>query len=156
MDREVDKYVEQIREFMRGDLPRLDAVVGRGGFLNRENQRIKGGVYQVCSVEDGTVREEEDIIKAVRDHAEMDHASNLGNPVSSWRTSAVGSPWRRCATARSWTTWRWRRWWRERWRCYVARWSRGGISCGWGERCYSTASAKPARMRDMEVAPGSA
>ena len=36
----------------------------------------------MCTVEDGKVREEEDIIKAVRDHAEMDHASNLGIPIA--------------------------------------------------------------------------
>jgi len=82
MDEEVELYVEQIKEFMLGDLPPLDAVVGRGGFLNRENQRIKGGVYQVCSVEDGTVRDEDDIIKAVRDCPGMDHASNLGIPIA--------------------------------------------------------------------------
>ena len=82
MDDEVDLYVEQIKGFMQGDHPPLDAVVGRGGFLNRENQRIKGGVYRICTVEDGAVHEEEDIIKAVRDCAEMDHASNLGIPIA--------------------------------------------------------------------------
>ncbi len=92
MDREVDGYVEQIKEFLQGDLPPLDAVVGRGGFLNRENQRIKGGVYRVCSVEDGKVREEDDIIKAVRDHAEMDHASNLGIPIAARLAQHFGIP----------------------------------------------------------------
>jgi butyrate kinase len=82
MDEEVGRCVDQIKEFMNGDLPRPDAIVGRGGFLNRENQRIEGGVYRVCSVENGEVCEEEDIIKAVRDHAEMDHASNLGIPIA--------------------------------------------------------------------------
>jgi len=82
MDEEVERYVEQIQGFLTDDLPALDAVVGRGGFLNRENQRIKGGVYQVCSVENGEVHEEKDIVSAVRDYAEMDHASNLGIPIA--------------------------------------------------------------------------
>lgn len=83
MDVAVEEYVEQIKEeFLKDGSIKLDAVVGRGGFLNRENQRIEGGVYQVCSVENGEVREEADIIKAVRDHAEMDHASNLGIPIA--------------------------------------------------------------------------
>jgi len=82
MDDEVDIYVNQIKEFL-GDLAsQLDAVVGRGGFLNRENQRIKGGVYRVATVEDGEVSLEADIISAVRDYAEMDHASNLGIPIA--------------------------------------------------------------------------
>jgi butyrate kinase len=82
LDSEVEEYVARIKEFLTDDLPRPDAVVGRGGFLNRENQRIKGGVYQVCSVEDGEVQVEDDIISAVRDFAEMDHASNLGIPIA--------------------------------------------------------------------------
>lgn len=82
MDAEVGQYVKEILEFMGEDTPPLDAIVGRGGFLNRENQLVEGGVYQVCTVENGEVREEADIIAAVRDHAEMDHASNLGIPIA--------------------------------------------------------------------------
>lgn len=82
MDGEIGQYVELIKDFIKDEGVELDAVVGRGGFLNRENQRIKGGVYQVCAVENGEVREETDIVRAVRDHAEMDHASNLGIPIA--------------------------------------------------------------------------
>ena len=82
MDEEVGRYVEQIQQLLTDDLPRLDAIVGRGGFVNRENQRIRSGVYQVCSVKDGVVHKEKDIVSAVRDHAEMDHASNLGIPIA--------------------------------------------------------------------------
>jgi butyrate kinase len=92
MDAEVEEYVQQIKEFLTDDLPKPDAIVGRGGFLNRENQRIKGGVYQVCSVEEGEVREEADIISAVRDCAEMDHASNLGIPIAARLAREFGIP----------------------------------------------------------------
>ena len=83
MDAEVDLYVAQVKTFLAdSNATALDAVVGRGGFLNRTGQRIEGGVYQVCSLIDDQVVAHEDIISSVRDHAEMDHASNLGIPIA--------------------------------------------------------------------------
>ena len=83
MDAEVEVYVKQIKEFLSTNTDRkLDAVVGRGGFLNREGQRISSGVYRVCSVSNSKLRTEHDIISGVRDHAELDHASNLGIPIA--------------------------------------------------------------------------
>ena len=82
MDSEVEEYIAQIKEFLGDDAARIDAVVGRGGFLNRENQRLEGGVYAVCTVADGEVTVESDIVAGVRDAAEIDHASNLGIPIA--------------------------------------------------------------------------
>lgn len=83
MDAEVEVYVKQIKEFLSTNTDRkIDAVVGRGGFLNRQGQRISSGVYRVCSVTNSKMRTEQDIISGVRDHAELDHASNLGIPIA--------------------------------------------------------------------------
>lgn len=81
-DAEVRQYVAEIKQFLGDDPDAIKAIVGRGGFLNRRKQRIEGGVYRVCTASDGEVRPETDIIAAVRDHAEMDHASNLGIPIA--------------------------------------------------------------------------
>lgn len=83
MDAEVEVYVKQIKEFLEkhADI-NLDAIVGRGGFMNREGQRISSGVYKVSGVTNSKLRSESDIISAVRDYAELDHASNLGIPIA--------------------------------------------------------------------------
>lgn len=81
-DAEVEQYIEHIEEFLGDDAGRIDAVVGRGGFLNRENQHIEGGVYEVCTVTNDTPSVHADIVAAVRDHPGMDHASNLGVPIA--------------------------------------------------------------------------
>jgi len=79
----VGLYVQQIRSFLGTNIDRkIDAVVGRGGFLNREGQRLSSGVYRVCNIVNGKLKTEEDIIRGVRDHAELDHASNLGIPIA--------------------------------------------------------------------------
>ena len=83
MDAEVERYVRQIRELLnRHPETSPDAIVGRGGFLNREGQRIGSGVYRVSGVTDGRCVPEADIISAVRDYAELDHVSNLGIPIA--------------------------------------------------------------------------
>ena len=83
MDTEVELYVRQIKEFLGTNTDRkIDAVVGRGGFLNRQGQRLSSGVYRVCGVVNSKFRTEQDIISGVRDYAELDHASNLGIPIA--------------------------------------------------------------------------
>lgn len=83
MDAEAELYVRQIKEFLGANTDKkLDAVVGRGGFLNRQGQRISSGVYRVCGVVNSKFRVEQDIISGVRDYAELDHASNLGIPIA--------------------------------------------------------------------------
>jgi butyrate kinase len=83
LDREVDSYVESIEQFLLacgGAKP--DAVVGRGGFLNREQARVESGVYEVAARVNGQVIVHQDIVRGVRDLAEMDHPSNLGIPIA--------------------------------------------------------------------------
>jgi len=83
MDREVELYVRQIKEFLSANTDRkIDAIVGRGGFLNRQGQRLSSGVYRICSIVNSKFRTEQDIISGVRDYAELDHASNLGIPIA--------------------------------------------------------------------------
>lgn len=92
-DEEVGRYLELVKAFL---LPhagiRLDAVVGRGGFLHRGGRQLEGGVYRVASVQDGCVRIEEDIVRGVRDCPEMDHASNLGIPMAARLAVEYGVP----------------------------------------------------------------
>jgi len=92
-DQEVDRYVEKIQEFLAqcGDV-QPDAVVGRGGFLNRENTRVESGVYEVAACVDGKVTVRPDIVEGVRDYAEMDHISNLGIPIAARTAEQLGCP----------------------------------------------------------------
>jgi len=91
-DAEIEQYVTQIKGFLGEYADRISAVVGRGGFLNRENQRIAGGVYHICRVVSGEVMVEADIIAAVRDCPIMDHASNLGIPIAARLAQALKVP----------------------------------------------------------------
>ena len=92
-DEEVGRYLELVKAFLKphGGI-RLDAVVGRGGFLCRGGRQIEGGVYRVAAVEEGRVRVEEDIVRGVRDGPEMDHASNLGIPMAARLAVEYGVP----------------------------------------------------------------
>ncbi|MDD4870928.1 MAG: butyrate kinase [Kiritimatiellae bacterium] len=83
MDSEVELYAKQIKEFLGKHInKKIDAIVGRGGFLNRQGQRISSGAYKICTVVNKKIKVEHDIISGVRDYAEMDHASNLGIPIA--------------------------------------------------------------------------
>ena len=81
-DKEVKGYVEDLDGFLSKHNIKLDAVVGRGGFLNRETTHISCGTYQVADIIDGKAKVDEGIVAAVRDYPEMDHASNLGIPIA--------------------------------------------------------------------------
>ncbi len=92
-DAEVQDYISQIRLFL-DDHPdvRLDAVVGRGGFINRERTRIEGGVYQVAKLVDGAARPDEALVAAVRDCPDMDHPSNYGIPIAAALAAELNIP----------------------------------------------------------------
>jgi len=62
--------------------PSLDAVVGRGGFLPRPAGKLAGGTYALAERRGDRVVVRDDMVAAVLDHAEKDHASNLGIPVA--------------------------------------------------------------------------
>ncbi|OVE78118.1 butyrate kinase [bacterium F16] len=83
LDREVDAYVDEIKQFMskQCDLS-LDAVVGRGGFVDRRTGPVSSGIYEVAIVTNGQVQLCKDIIRAVTENPELDHASNLGIPIA--------------------------------------------------------------------------
>ena len=82
-DAEIAKYIGLVEDFMKPHAAvKLDAVVGRGGFLHRGKRRVESGVYQVATVKRGKVVVEQDILRGIHDHAEMDHASNLGIPIA--------------------------------------------------------------------------
>lgn len=81
-DREVQSYIDHIEVFMaKSPQVKLDAIVGRGGFINREKSRVEGGVYNVALLEDGKTVVCDDIVRGVTEDPEMDHASNLGIPI---------------------------------------------------------------------------
>jgi butyrate kinase len=89
-DAEVRDYIEQARGFLKHKS--VDAVVGRGGFLNRSAQTISGGVYRVADVCGGVVRVSQDIVSAVRDSPDMDHPSNYGIPIAAALAETLGVP----------------------------------------------------------------
>ena len=92
-DAEVADYVEQIRGFL-SEHPdvRLDTIVGRGGFINREKTRIKGGTYEVATLCEGEVQLDEALIRAVRDIPDMDHPSNYGIPIAAALAKELNIP----------------------------------------------------------------
>ncbi|NCA82085.1 MAG: butyrate kinase [Opitutae bacterium] len=92
-DAEIAKYIRLVEEFMKPHAAvKLDAVVGRGGFLYRGKRRVESGVYQVATVKKGKVVVEKDILRGIHDHAEMDHASNLGIPIAARLAVDYGIP----------------------------------------------------------------
>lgn len=92
-DVEVADYIEQIRGFL-SEHPeiKLDAVVGRGGFINRDQIKIKGGTYEVAGMVDGVVTLDEALIAAVRDNPDMDHPSNYGIPIAAALAKELNIP----------------------------------------------------------------
>ena len=60
----------------------VDAVAARGGFLPRPPDRLHGGTYVVAEVCEGTVKVDRDMVGAIVERAEKEHASNLGIPVA--------------------------------------------------------------------------
>ena len=69
-----------------------DAVVGRGGFIDRSRQRLTSGVYRVAVVRNGRAEICEDIYRGVTEAPEMDHASNYGIPVAARVALAYNIP----------------------------------------------------------------
>ncbi len=89
---EIDDYVRELQEFLGQSPHRPDAVVGRGGFICREGGRIDGGAWLVAEVDDGQVRVCEDLLTAMLQHCELDHASNLGIPIAARLAAVYGIP----------------------------------------------------------------
>lgn len=83
IDKEIRQRVEIADRFLRdNNLDRVDAVVGRGGFLNRPSGKLAGGTYLIAEKNGRNVQIQKDIIKGVTEYSEMDHASNLGIPMA--------------------------------------------------------------------------
>ncbi len=70
------------RELKEWGSPRLDAVVGRGGFLPRPEGKLSAGTYLIAEKKQGRIILNKDIVSGVLDHPGMVHASNLGIPVA--------------------------------------------------------------------------
>ena len=70
------------QELEKWGSPRLDAVVGRGGFLPRPEGKLSAGTYLIAEKSKGRVILNKDIISGVLDYPGMVHASNLGIPVA--------------------------------------------------------------------------
>ena len=92
-DHEVADYVQGVQKFLSSH-PTLtvSAIVGRGGFINRDNGPVAGGVYQVSQVVDGKVEVCSDIVRGVTESPELDHASNLGIPIAAQLSVELGVP----------------------------------------------------------------
>ena len=76
---QAEKLAELVKdEFEKSGIGSLDAISGRGGFLPRPEDKLSGGTYPVAEKVDGEIVVNEEIVLAIVDHPEMDHASNLG------------------------------------------------------------------------------
>lgn len=72
--------------------PHVDAVAGRGGFLPRPAQKLAGGAYIVAERGEEGIIVDEDMVSAVLDNPEKEHASNYGAPVSAALAHKLGVP----------------------------------------------------------------
>lgn len=81
--------LQALREW---DPPRLDAVVGRGGFLPRPPGKLSSGAYIVSELKDGKIEVDEGIVAAVIERPGKVHASNLGIPVAAELSRRLGAP----------------------------------------------------------------
>ncbi len=81
LDAEVNRHVVQIRDLLGEDASRIDAVVGRDGFLDRENRHVEG-VYRVCAVNEEGVFVDSNLAAILRNHTEIDHPSRLAVPIA--------------------------------------------------------------------------
>src|SRR5215831_7504079 len=79
---EVEKYEAEIEKFLKSHKQKLDAVVGRGGFIHCAHRPLKSGVYWVAKVKNGRAEVCEDIYRGVTEAPDLDHASNYGIPVA--------------------------------------------------------------------------
>ncbi len=70
----------------------VDAVAARGGFLPRPDGKLAGGTYVVAENRHGQIAVDEQMVSAVLDRPEKDHASNLGIPVAAALAVELGVP----------------------------------------------------------------
>ena len=81
--RQVEDLVRLVREvFDEWGSDHVDAVAARGGILPRPDGKLPGGVYVVAERQAGKIVVEEDIVAALLDYPEKDHASNLAIPIA--------------------------------------------------------------------------
>ncbi len=93
IEAEVRRRCELVGAFLRSKRVKgVDAVVGRGGFLQRPRRKLAGGTYVVAERKGRRIHLEQDIIDGVTLHAEMDHASNLGIPMAAHFATTFGVP----------------------------------------------------------------
>ena len=71
---------------------RIDAVVGRGGFLPRPPGKLAGGTYVVAESRGGRIVVDDEMVTAVLERPEKDHASNLGIPVAATLARELNVP----------------------------------------------------------------
>ncbi len=80
---EVEDYIDEIKTFLdQHSEIKLDAIVGVGGFINREKNSLEGGAYSIAEIIDGNIVINEDLVKSVSDFPDMDHPSNYGIPMA--------------------------------------------------------------------------
>jgi butyrate kinase len=82
----VDEFLE------KHGVKELDAVVGRGGFLPRRDAKLPAGTYVVAEAEDGDVKVDDGIVRAMVERAELPHASNYGIPLAAALARRFGVP----------------------------------------------------------------
>jgi len=91
--RQVEAVTALVTEMLerRGAKP-VDAVAARGGFLPRPPDKLQGGTYVVAEVCEGTVKVDRDMVGAIVERAEKEHASNLGIPVAAALAEKLAVP----------------------------------------------------------------
>lgn len=70
----------------------IHAVAGRGGFLPRTPEKIAGGAYHVAEQRHGGIIVDQEIVSAVLDHPEKNHASNYGAAVAAALAEKLNVP----------------------------------------------------------------
>lgn len=90
---EISDYLNEINGFLeKHDEFKLDAIVGRGGFIGREKKNIEGGTYVIADLVAGKLSVNQDLIDSVCLSPEMDHPSNYGIPIAAELAKKLNIP----------------------------------------------------------------
>jgi butyrate kinase len=80
---ECGAVVDLVLETLAGWSAGVDAIAARGGFIRRPAGKLSSGTYIVAECKKGGIEVERNLVEAIIENPEMEHASNLGIPVAS-------------------------------------------------------------------------
>lgn len=82
-EEQVKQLTRRVREVLvEAGWRKVDAIAARGGFVPRPPEKLAGGVYSVAELHNGHLFVNNNLVAAMLERPEKQHASNLGAPVA--------------------------------------------------------------------------